>query len=181
MCWNTDSHLQSLVGRRLSSFCEVISVLSTAVLRLTSCFLTKNKGFILFHCIYYICIFIQLGGVFSSTSPAPLLTPTLKIKVRSSQSVDLVCRAPKGNRGVLFKLFQEREEVYKLEYVCMFSKNVFWLFWGFVLWRWTGWTYSMELRKFISQSGWIPKNLISSAVCTWTSRDSTVRWVPTWI
>ncbi|KAF6718036.1 hypothetical protein FQA47_010697 [Oryzias melastigma] len=53
----------------------------------------------------------SIGRVFASTSPAPLPTPTLKVKVRSIRSVVLVCQAPKGNHGVLFKLFQEREEV----------------------------------------------------------------------
>ncbi|RVE76330.1 hypothetical protein OJAV_G00008300 [Oryzias javanicus] len=60
----------------------------------------------------YAMTFVHLWGrVFTSTSPAPLPTPTLKVKARSSQSVVLICQAPKGNHGVLFKLFQEREEV----------------------------------------------------------------------
>ncbi|XP_024145744.1 uncharacterized protein LOC112157302 isoform X2 [Oryzias melastigma] len=60
----------------------------------------------------YAMTFVHLWGrVFASTSPAPLPTPTLKVKVRSIYSVVLVCQAPKGNHGVLFKLFQEREEV----------------------------------------------------------------------
>ncbi|XP_008274794.1 uncharacterized protein LOC103353533 isoform X2 [Stegastes partitus] len=57
--------------------------------------------------------FLQLWGRVSAstTSLPPLPPPTLDIYSRSKDSAILVCRAPEGHHGVVFRLYWFREEV----------------------------------------------------------------------
>ncbi|XP_070684219.1 uncharacterized protein [Pempheris klunzingeri] len=55
---------------------------------------------------------LQLWGRLSASTSSPTLpAPTLDIYLGSKDSVVLVCRAPEGHRGVLFKLYRFREKV----------------------------------------------------------------------
>ncbi|XP_005749002.1 uncharacterized protein LOC102198585 isoform X2 [Pundamilia nyererei] len=55
---------------------------------------------------------LQLWGRLSaSTTSVTLPAPTLEIYSKSKDSVVLVCRAPEGNTGVLFMLYERRKKV----------------------------------------------------------------------
>ncbi|XP_035516374.1 uncharacterized protein LOC118327202 isoform X1 [Morone saxatilis] len=55
---------------------------------------------------------LQLWGRLSASTSSPNLpAPELRINLRSKDWVVLVCRAPEGHHGVLFMLYQSREQV----------------------------------------------------------------------
>lgn len=62
----------------------------------------------------YTLLFTSLqlwGGLSASTSSPTLPPPELDIYLRTTDSVTLVCRAPEGQRGLLFMLYHHREKV----------------------------------------------------------------------
>lgn len=52
-----------------------------------------------------------LGRILASTDPSAAPAPVLEVSSRSSDSVVLICQAPAGHLGVLFRLYRVTEEV----------------------------------------------------------------------
>lgn len=106
--------------------------------------------------LYFSLYYIGSSAVSKSCTTLP--QPTLGIYVKLRDSVVLICRAPEGHDGVLFKLYRHTEEVFVfflynvLGYRTSGASGFIFSVLVFLKLRWTLGSSRAVLRRFSSLS-----------------------------